>query len=307
MPNRHGFVSSRDIPDHLAEPVAYTAHRRGCGSFNGTKPVPAPKFEGTHRAADILYARIHIADLCGALHVTPAQLTTLAGLAVTTSQPQPRIKIMTAALDPMESGNDSQPQESRRCLAKNREGQPCQRWSIRGGTRCTNHGGGSPQARRKAAENLLQIQLLKLVPDPDDRAPITDHIEELFQLAEEIKAVKDTLAVMVNDLADIGYRGGLQYDEDGRLVGVGTEQTRAEFTAYERSLERLGKMLVDIAKLDLDTRRLKITEWHNGQVMGATLLVLTSVLTSLGLSIDDQQVRGLVVEQLKALPPVIEA
>jgi len=35
--------------------------------------------------------------------------------------------------------------------------------------------------------------------------------------------------------------------------------------------------------------------------------VLTSVLTSLGLSIDDQQVRGLVVEQLKALPPVIEA
>jgi len=145
------------------------------------------------------------------------------------------------------------------------------------------------------------------VPDPDDRAPITDHIEELFLLAEEIKAVKDTLSVMVNDLADIGYRGGLQFDEDGRMIGVGTEQTRAEFTAYERSLERLGKMLVDIAKLDLDTRRLKITEWHNGQVMGATLLVLTSVLASLGLSIDDARVRGLVVEQLKALPPVIEA
>lgn len=185
--------------------------------------------------------------------------------------------------------------------------EPCGRWAIAGGTVCPAHGGNTPQVRRRAAENLLQRKILKLVPDPDQRSPITDHIEELFSLAEEIKAVKDTLAVMVNDLAAIGYRGGLQYDEDGRLVGVGTEQTRAEFTAYERSLERLGKMLVDIAKLDLDTRRLKITEWHNGQVMGATLLVLTSVLSSLGLSIEDTQVRGLVVEQLKALPAVIEA
>lgn len=215
---------------------------------------------------------------------------------------------MTAAVDPMDETANPQPMDGPpRCGAKNRQGEPCLKYPLAGGTRCLFHGGGSPQARRKAAENLLQMRLLKLVPDPDDRAPITDHIEELFLLAEEIKAVKDTLAVMVNDLADIGYRGGLQYDDDGRLVGVGTEQTRAEFTAYERSLERLGKMLVDIAKLDLDTRRLKITEWHNGQVMGATLLVLTSVLSSLGLSIEDTQVRGLVVEQLKALPPVIEA
>jgi len=212
------------------------------------------------------------------------------------------------AVDPLKAEDTPEPREGpRHCGAKNRQGQPCLKYPLAGGTRCVLHGGGSPQARRKAAENLLAIQLLKLVPDPDDRAPITDHIEELFLLAEEIKAVKDTLSVMVNDLADIGYRGGLQFDEDGRMIGVGTEQTRAEFTAYERSLERLGKMLVDIAKLDLDTRRLKITEWHNGQVMGATLLVLTSVLASLGLSIDDARVRGLVVEQLKALPPVIEA
>lgn len=214
---------------------------------------------------------------------------------------------MTAA-NPLKAEDTPEPREGpRRCGAKNRQGEPCSKFPLAGGTRCVLHGGGSPQARRKAAENLLQMRLLKLVPDPDDRAPITDHIEELFLLAEEIKAVKDTLAVMVNDLSAIGYRGGLQFDESGRLIGVGTEQTRAEFTAYERSLERLGKMLVDIAKLDLDTRRLKITEWHNGQVMGATLLVLTSVLASLGLSIDDTQVRGLVVEQLKALPAVIES
>jgi hypothetical protein len=89
MPNRHGFVSSRDIPDHLAEPLAYTAHLRGCGSFNGTRPVPPPRFEGQHRANDILYARIHIADLCAALRITPTDLTAICHpSAVTTSQPQ---------------------------------------------------------------------------------------------------------------------------------------------------------------------------------------------------------------------------
>jgi hypothetical protein len=89
MLNRPGFVSSRDIPDHLAEPLAYTAHRRGCGSFNGTKPVPAPKFEGQHRAADILNARIHIADTCNALRITPTDLTTICHpSAVTTSHGQ---------------------------------------------------------------------------------------------------------------------------------------------------------------------------------------------------------------------------
>lgn len=87
MPNRPGFVSSRDIPNHLAESMAHIAHRRGCGSFNGDRPVPPPRFEGQHRFTDILNARIHIADLCAALHITVAQLTDLTESAVTTSQP----------------------------------------------------------------------------------------------------------------------------------------------------------------------------------------------------------------------------
>lgn len=89
MPNRPGFVSSRDIPPDLAEPLAYTAHRRGCGSFNGTKPVPPPQFQDTHRATDILYARIHLSDLCNALRITPSDLTAICHpTAVTTSQPE---------------------------------------------------------------------------------------------------------------------------------------------------------------------------------------------------------------------------
>jgi hypothetical protein len=35
--------------------------------------------------------------------------------------------------------------ESRRCRAKNRQGQPCKKWTMRGRNRCANHGGKTPQ------------------------------------------------------------------------------------------------------------------------------------------------------------------
>lgn len=209
--------------------------------------------------------------------------------------------------DPVENRDGPQPQEKTgRCGAKNREGQPCQKPPLLGGVRCILHGGGSPQARRKAAENLLMQKALKLIPDPDDRPRLTDPIGKLRELAEEAEAVKDMLAVTVNALESIGYRGGLMWDEDGRLSGVGTEQTRVEWAAYEKALERQQKFLLDIAKLDLDTRWLAIEAWHQAQISGATLLVLQGMARRLGLDWDDQAVRLMLAEELRALPAVID-
>lgn len=193
------------------------------------------------------------------------------------------------------------------CRATRGDGEPCTRWAINGGVVCPAHGGSTPQVRRRAMENLLELDALKLVPDPADRDAITDPIGKLREVAEEISAMKDAIAVRVNKLEHLRYTGGLQYDESGELVGTGTEQLRAEVVVYERAIDRLASILISMAKLDLDKRWLEIEAWHKAQISGATLLVLTSVLSSLGLSIDDQQVRGLVVEQLKALPAVIEA
>lgn len=44
------FVSSRDIPERPAEPLAHTAHLRGCGSFNGDKPTPPPQQALDHQS-----------------------------------------------------------------------------------------------------------------------------------------------------------------------------------------------------------------------------------------------------------------
>ena len=79
--NRSSFVSSRDVPDSMAEAVARVAHHRGCGSFDGgsgNRLHAAPPFEGSHRRQDVVWASVHIADLCNALKVTPKELLDLA-------------------------------------------------------------------------------------------------------------------------------------------------------------------------------------------------------------------------------------
>lgn len=191
-------------------------------------------------------------------------------------------------------------------------GDPCGKWAIRGLTVCKMHGGHAPQARRAAAEYLIRQKALRLIPAPQDRAQITDVVGTLFELAEEMQAMKDVLAVIVNETAGtagkgLGYRGGMVFDDDtGRLMGTGTEQTRAEFMAYERAVERLAKQLIDIARLDLDTRRLRVEEWHREQIQQMAGMLLAAVLRRAGLDYGDEQVRTWVVEEMAGLPGVVD-
>jgi hypothetical protein len=74
------FVSSKAVPAWMSERVAEHAHRRGCGTFDGgaNRSRPAPPFRDGHKAHDVVWASVHIADLCGALHISIDQLTELA-------------------------------------------------------------------------------------------------------------------------------------------------------------------------------------------------------------------------------------
>jgi hypothetical protein len=62
------------------------------------------------------------------------------------------------------------------CGAKNRQGNPCARRPIPGGTRCKLHGGGSPNAKAAARRRLLEavdpiltVMLDLAYNDPDSR------------------------------------------------------------------------------------------------------------------------------------------
>jgi len=171
------------------------------------------------------------------------------------------------------------------CGAKTRAGTPCARGPAPGGIRCKLHGGAIPRAKAKAAERLLEAKVRKLVPD--HVAPMANPLLSLLTVAAEAEAFKDELRGLVGDLGErIRYSGA-----------EGSEQLRAEVVVYERALDRVGRMCVDIAKLGLEERLVRQQE-----ALGAGLVtVLTAALADLGLDPAEDRVRGVVAAQLSRL------
>ena len=57
------------------------------------------------------------------------------------------------------------PRDPRRCTATNRAGAPSGKFSMQGQAICRNHGGGSPQAKARAAMvELAELRLRNLAP-----------------------------------------------------------------------------------------------------------------------------------------------
>jgi hypothetical protein len=85
--------------------------------------------------------------------------------------------------------------DPRRCTATNRAGQPCGKYSMRGGTVCRAHGGAAPQTKAKAAAmvELAELRLRNLAPKA------LDVLERL--LTAESEAVSLAAARDVTDRA----------------------------------------------------------------------------------------------------------
>ena len=135
--------------------------------------------------------------------------------------------------------------------------------------RCKLHGGTAPSGRIAAAEQQARAELARL-----DVPPVQNPLAELARIAGQVVAWKDMLAEKVNALSSLRYESE-----------TGGEQLRAEVALWERALDRCGKFLVDIAKLDIDERLTRVTEQQAEQVSAA----LTAVLAEMGLSQDQQR------------------
>jgi uncharacterized Zn finger protein (UPF0148 family) len=62
------------------------------------------------------------------------------------------------------------PKWKRVCTARRSNGEPCRRWSIRGGFVCPTHGGRAPQVKKAAEERIEEMRekVLGLVPEAVD-------------------------------------------------------------------------------------------------------------------------------------------
>jgi len=147
--------------------------------------------------------------------------------------------------------------------------------------RCKLHGGCAPSGRAAGAESQARAELARLGVPPVDNA-----LTALAAIAGEVVAWKDMLAAKVNELSSLRYKT------------EGGEQLRAEVALWERALDRCGKFLVDMAKLDIDERLARVTEQQAEQISAA----LTAVLAEMGLSQDQQRAaRAGVARHLRAV------
>lgn len=172
----------------------------------------------------------------------------------------------------------------RRCLAHNRQGGPCGHQPANGSDVCRLHGGSSPQAKAKAHLRLVEGQARRFV-DLQGAAPVEDPIAALAQLGGEALALKDALATTVADLEQVRYQG---------RVG---EQVRGEIQALLNAMGQAERLLVALAKLDLDERRVRLDESKAALVAG----VIERVLQAAGLDPSRIEVRRLVAAELEAV------
>lgn len=134
----------------------------------------------------------------------------------------------------------------------------CRQPVARNGLKCKTHGFGSPtwqgaERRREAKERA------RLLLDVEGLDPVTDPLAALAQLAAEVLGVKDVLRRQVEALEALTY-------EDS----IDREEVRALMAAYERALDRSGKLLTDMGRMDLEdklTRRKQALEAEQGRLI----------------------------------------
>ena len=162
-----------------------------------------------------------------------------------------------------------------KCGGTNRQGEPCRnaagyKTDHAGFGNCAFHGGATPTGRVSALNKEAARLLYR-----HDATPCGDPLEALQRLAGRALALEETIGHLVNDLSSIRYEAGGE---------GGGEQLRAEVAVLERAMDRCGKLLVDIAKLNIDERLVRVTEKQAAMAEKALL----STLGEMGLDAGQQ-------------------
>ncbi len=171
----------------------------------------------------------------------------------------------------------------RRCTATTRRGQPCANPPMVGALVCRMHGGAAGQVKRKAAVRVAEAKA-RTILDGHRVTPVTDPLTALMEVAGEVVAFKDYLSERAGELAS----------------SADSDEERATLGAYERALDRCGRILVDMAKLNLDERMTRMAEGQ-AQMLGAVVL---RVLASTELALSTAQLataRDAIATELLAL------
>ena len=148
--------------------------------------------------------------------------------------------------------------------------------------RCKLHGGCAPSSVIAGINEQARQLLYK-----HDAGPVADPLEALQRLAGRALALEETIGELVNNLRSVRYE-----------TETGGEQLRSEVAVLERAMDRCGRVLVDIAKLNIEERLARVTELQVQIVSDA----LAATFRDMGLPAEQQRdARGRIARHLRSV------
>jgi HEPN domain-containing protein len=160
-------------------------------------------------------------------------------------------------------------QGGRGCSAHKTNGQPCPRYPIKGGLVCPRHGGSAKNVKAVATLRVEEQKAKALLVKMGEPDPIGHPVYELLRLAGEVRDWQKILRERVEELQSLEL-----------VDNFGVERERAVVTLYTRAQEQNARLLIDMAKLDLQSRALALQHDAAVEVMSA----VSEVLRRLGLA-----------------------
>lgn len=152
------------------------------------------------------------------------------------------------------------------CGAKLRNGSRCKRKHCVGIERCVLHCRKTKEQREAAkAEHIVQKRAERTLQMMGEIAPVTDPIGALEDVAGMGVAFLDIMRCEVMKREDVGYSSD-----------QGLEQIRAEIQVFLQAMGRVESILSNIVRLDLETRRVRVTEVQIQMTIAAFIATISN-------------------------------
>lgn len=205
------------------------------------------------------------------------------------------------------------PPDGKRCKRVKRNGEHCKAWAVKGTTLCSKHGGMAPQIRAagERREALARVERMAVAAgtDMDPLEHLLDGLYRSYRLVVVYGAMVSAIDALAEEeaAADERIRGELGYSENtnerdpdelivwsnDRLLALnskGEAQLHPYQQAYERAIERHGKLAKLCIDVGISERQMAIAEGQAQQLAA----IVTAILTDLGHDLTEPHVRDVV-------------
>lgn len=207
----------------------------------------------------------------------------------------------------------SRPSDEQRCVRVKRDGDRCGGWRVKGTTLCSKHGGMAPQIRAagERREALARVERMAVAAgtDMDPLEHLLDSLYRSYRLVCVYGVMVSAIDAVAEDeaAANETLRGELGYSENtnerdsdelivwsnDRLLALnskGEAQLHPYQQAYERAIERHGKLAKLCIDVGISERQMAIAEGQAQQLAA----VVAAILTDLGHDLTEPGVREVV-------------